>query len=662
MKTFTHRVSGDECLIHFPETREDLDGFSDFLARNTGRVLGLDTETTGLHIFGEAFRCRLVQFGSEVEAWVLNADQFMDSIRWTLYDKSRQWVAHNAPFDLLVLDTVGLAPLKEFGPCVFDTKILAHLCDPRMEHEGGTGLSLKPLSTIYVDANAEDTQDGLNAVFLELYRAWTKTVDKETIAEWKRQHPKKPHTPYGFTHIPIDHPLYVRYAGLDVIYAARLLRELGTLIKGNGLSKLAHWEHRVQLITTAQMKRGLRIDVEYTTNLVDELSIEATKHREAAARYGVDNVNSTLQVTAALQGMGETWTEKTDGGAPAVGKDVLLPMADLDRDWERIEARDPNPVADAVIRAKRAGKWGTTYAQAMLDKRDSNDRIHPDVKALAARTARMSISNPPLQQLPSGDWTIRRAIIADPGNLIVACDYSQVEMRVLAALSGDAALLAAIQSGEDMHTFTAKLVYAAQWSTMSDSQKARARKLCKAVGFGKVYGGGAVTIARQTGAPLADVKVAIAAYDKTFPGIKAYGRRLQRMAQYGGHEVVTPFGRHLPLDRDRAYAATNYVVQSTARDLLAKALVDIDDAGLSDHILLPVHDELIGQAPAADAEDFVRELGRLMDSTFQGVNITSDPEVYGESWGAGYGCKRNDHGVCAVSTDHPRHWGYQHAA
>ncbi|WP_405061926.1 DNA polymerase [Kribbella sp. NBC_01505] len=641
MKTFTHRVSGTECLIHFPETDNDVAGFTEFLARNTNRVLGLDTETTGLHIYGAEFRCRLVQFGSETEAWVLNVERFSLYVRAALADRTKQWVAHNAPFDLLVLDRLGLASLADLGPRVFDTKILAHLCDPRMEHEGGTGLGLKPLSAIYVDQNAEDTQAGLYKIFRSEYKA-----TKET----------------GWALIDIDHPVYVRYAGLDVIYACRLLRELGTLIKGNGLSKLAHWEHRVQLITTAQMKRGLLIDVGYTTNLVGELTAEADKFKDVAARYGVENVNSNAQIIAALQGMGEEWSEKTDGGAPSVGKDVLLPMADLDRDWERIEARDPNPVADAVIRSKRAGKWSKSYAQAMLDRRDSNDRIHPDVKALAARTARMSISNPPLQQLPSGDWTIRRAIIADPGNLIVACDYSQVEMRVLAALSGDPALLAAIRSGEDMHTFTAKLVYAAAWPTMSDSQKARARKLCKAVGFGKVYGGGAVTIAKQTGAPIADVKVAIAAYDKTFPGIKAYGRRLQRAANFGGHEVVTPFGRHLPLDRDRAYAATNYVVQSTARDLLAKALIDIDEAGLSDHILLPVHDELIGQAPIADAKDFVHELGRLMDSTFKGVEITSDPEVYGESWGAGYGCKRDDAGTCRVDTDHPHHYGYAHAA
>lgn len=619
MLTFPYRVAGDAVTIRFPESPDDLTEFNRWAELHRGQILGLDTENTGLHIYGSSFRGRLVQFGTGDEAWCIPVERG-DAYRWAasavLRDPGRQFVAHNAPYDLLVLDVSGLATLEELGPRVFDTYLLGHLCDPRMLHQGGTGLKLKELCIVYVDADAADTQDGLHVVFRKEYKATKHT---------------------GWALIDIDHPLYLTYAGLDVIYAVRLLRELGTLVKGNGLSKLAHFEHRVQLLTTAMRKRGLRIDPEYTTTLVAQLHDEATRHRNTAAEFGVANVNSTAQVIAALQGMDEVWTETTDGGAPSVSKDVLLPMADLGMQWERLDSRDPNPVADAVVRAKRAGSWSKAYAQAFLDKMDASGHIHPSIRSLAARTARMSVSDPPLQQLPSSDWTIRRCIIADPGKLIIAADYSQVEMRVLAALSRDTALMAAIASGEDLHTFTAKLVSGAAWEGMDDKARKKARKLFKAVGFGKVYGGGAVTLARQTGAPLPDVRVAVGEYDKAFPGIKAYGRKLQRGANYGANEVVTPFGRHLPLDRDRAYAATNYVVQSTARDLLAKALCDLDDAGMSEYVLLPVHDELVCQAPAEDAEDVIRTIGRLMESTFGGVSITSDTEVYGTSWGHGYG-------------------------
>jgi DNA polymerase-1 len=618
VKTFPYRVSGDAVTIYYPERAEDLSAFAEWLSRNPG-ILGLDTENTDLHIYGPQFRGRLVQFGTADEAWCIPVE-LGEAYRWhaasALCTPSRQFVVHNAPYDLLVLDRTGLASLEDLGPRVFDTYLLGHLCDPRMLHQGGTGLKLKELSTVYVDPEAADTQKGLYEVFRREYKA-----TKDT----------------GWATIDIDHPLYLTYAGLDVIYVSRLLRQLGTLVKGNGLSKLAHFEHRVQLLTTAMMKRGLRVDVGYTEGLVTDLGAEAEKYRAIAAEFGVVNVNSTAQVIAALQGMGEEWTETTAGGAPQVNKDVLLPMADLGHQWERLDSRDPNPVADAVVRAKRAEKWSASYARSFLDRRDEHDKIHPSIKALAARTARMSVSDPPLQQLPSGDWTIRRGIVADPGHLIIAADYSQVEMRVLAALSRDPALISAIASGEDLHTFTARLVSGDRWEGMDDKARAKARKLFKAVGFGKVYGGGAATLSRQTGAPLSDVKAAVAAYDSTFPGIRAYGRRLQRQAGYGSNEVVTPFGRHLPLDRDRSYAATNYMVQSTARDLLAKALCDIDDAGLSEYVLLPVHDELVCQAPAEDAEDVIRTIGRLMESTFGGVAITADPEVYGPSWGHGYG-------------------------
>ncbi|WP_394620981.1 DNA polymerase [Lentzea sp. JNUCC 0626] len=636
MKTFKYRVDREEVTIYFPETEDDLAGFRRFL-NAAPRVIGLDTETTGLRIYSRGFRCRLVQFGDAREAWVLQADRFRAEIIRALARPELRFVAHNAPFDLLVLDRVGLASLEDLGPRVFDTYILAHLCDPRTDRDGGAGLKLKQLAAVYVDNDAADTQDGLNSIFLEMYRAWKKTVSRDEIQAWQQTHAKKPHTAYGFTHIAIDHPLYVTYAGLDVVYTARLLAELGLLIKGAGLTKLAQFEHRVQLITTHQQRRGLLIDVEYTKTLAGRLEEEAETYRHVAKGYGVDNVNSTRQVIEALRGMGEVWSDKTDTGNPAVGKEVLLPMADLNKDWQRVGVRDPNPLADAIVRAKRAEKWKESYAVPFLTDRDENDRIHPSIKSLAARTARMSVSGPPLQQLPSGDWTIRRAVLADPGHLIVAADYSAVEMRVLAALADVREMKRLIAEGADLHTATAIMVYGQDvWDAATPKQRKRMRSLMKTVGFGKVYGGGATGLSKQSGLPYADVKNAVDRYDVVYPEIPAYGRLLQRQAAYKGGAVYTPVGRRLPLDRDRAYAATNYVVQSSARDVLAQALCRIDDAGMSHLVLLPVHDELVCQAPAGEAEEVIREIGRLMETTVRDVFIQSEPEVYGRSWGAGY--------------------------
>lgn len=608
MITYTHMLAGRDVTIHYPESARDAHVFLDFLALGD-RVLGLDSETTGLDVFSPRFECRLIQIGNADTAFVLRVDQFRELIVKALR-QDRHFTVHNAAFDLKVIDRCIGVRIEDLGPRTFDTRILAHLLDPRQAHEGGTGLSLKDLSAIYVDPSAPDTQKGLHEVFRKEYKA--------TITD-------------GWRVIDIDNETYVRYAGLDPILARRLFDELAPTVRDLGLNHLSQFEHHFQVLTATMERRGVKVDVPYTERLKGELAEEADAFRKIAARYGVENVNSTAQVAEALTAMGETLTETTPSGKPKVDKSVLTALADLDLQWERLEVREPNPLADAVLRSKRAEKWGEAYAAAFLNLRDADDRLHPFIGTLQARTARMSISNPPLQQLPSGDWKIRRALIADPGNVIIAADYQAVEMRVLAALAEEETMKKAILDGEDLHSFTARMVYG------DDFTKAH-RKIAKAVGFGKVYGGGATTIQRQTGAPMEQVREALAGYDATFPGIKKFARRLQSRAEYGRKEVVTLSGRHLPLDRDRLYAATNYVVQSTARDLLAQAIVDIHDAGMGDYLLLPVHDELIAQAPAAEAEEVIREIGRLMETeNFLGVPILSDPEVYGPSWGHGYG-------------------------
>lgn len=613
MKAYTYTLGGEDCDIFFPETDDDFAEFARWWAAERG-VMGLDTETTGLDIYSAGHGVRLVQIGSARTAWVINVerDDYRERLGPMLRQGDKRYACHNAAYDLLVLDRHGLVSLEDIAGRVIDTRIYGHLLDPRTKYEGGTGLRLKELSDVYVDNTAPDTEKGLYEVFRRDYKATKST---------------------GWALIDVDHPVYVLYAGLDALFAARLAVTLGEMIDEAGMRALADFEHALADCLMVMQRRGVKVDVPYAEGLRDRLLGEAETYRATAARYGVENINATSQVSAALVAMGEDLSERTASGALKVDKGVLLPLADLDPYWNRLDTRTPNPLADAVVRAKRAERWADTYAGAFVEQRDSADRIHAMIGGLQARTARMSISNPPLQQLPSSDWTVRRALVADPGHLMVASDYAQVEMRVLAALSRDRRLIKAIQDGVDLHSYTAELVYGPDFNPQH-------RKLMKGVGFGKVYGGGATTLARQTGAPIAQVRGAIKAYDRTYPGIKRYSRKLQDRADFGKREVVTPSGRHLPLDRDRLYAATNYVVQSTARDIIAQAILRIFDGGLGDGLLLPVHDELVAQAPASDAEDYVKELGRLMDMDFYGVPIVSDPEVLGASWGHGYGAPR----------------------
>lgn len=612
MKYFPYRIAGDETMTRVPETAADLAEFRAFVDRQVSRhvMTGADTETTGLDTFSPTYGLRTVQFGDAREAWVLQTEgrpQMQDAARSALL-RLPELVFHNAPFDLLVLDRHLAMPLETMAPKVTDSKIVAHLYDPRPKHEGGYGLSLKELCARDVDPNAPDTQKDLTAVF-------------HSIGETKAT---------GWRAIDINHPTYLQYAGLDAILVSRLLPIALKRLEKVGIPKrLIDFEHRVMTVCAKMERRGMLVDHEYVRGLVDRLDDEAALHAGKATRYGVTSVNSPAQVSAALCGMGETLTETTDSGALKVDKSILLDLADLDEQWQRRETRRPNPLADAVLRSKRAGKWKTSYGVAMRDGLDVAGRIHPKINSLQARTARMSISGPPLQQLPSGDWTIRRALLPDPGMRVFSVDYAAVEMRVLAALADERVMKQAITEGRDLHGFTAELIYGPDYTKFH-------RKLCKGVGFGKVYGGGALTLSRQTGAPLADVKKAIGAYDRTYRGIKRYSQRLQREARAEGYVVWTPVGRRLPLDRDRVYAATNYAVQSTARDVLCQALLDMDDKGLTEFLLLPIHDEALGCAPDDIAEDVAREVGDCMSMDFFGVPLNTDPEVGGRSWGSLY--------------------------
>jgi DNA polymerase I-like protein with 3'-5' exonuclease and polymerase domains len=604
--TIQHTLAGDDCVIYTPERRADLAGFADFLALGDA-VLGLDTETSGLDIYSPGYELRLVQVGNDREAWNLDPRLFAFDIT-KLLRSGRRFALHNAAFDLQVIDRHLGVTIEELSDRCFDTRIFAHLIDPRDEAAGGAGLSLKPLSAIYVDPEAPDTQKGLHARFREL------GFTSET----------------GWAHIDLHDPLYLRYAGLDVLLESRLFKALSTIIRDIGLSHLATFEALFQAYCCIMQRKGMLLDLDYMDPLSVDLSAEAAHFRTIARQWGVENVNSTAQVAEALLAMGVELEEKTKSGAWKVDKEVLLPLADLNNLWERRDATEPNPLADATIRAKRASKWQTSYVDAFRRLADDGDRLHASIGALQARTARMSVSRPPLQQLPSSDWKVRRAIIADPGHLLMSADYDQIELRVLAALADVKAMKAAIAAGEDLHGYTAKLVY-------GDDYTSKQRKLMKGVGFGKVYGGGAKTLSRQTGAPIDDVKRAVADYDRVYPEVKRYGRMLQRKAEFGKREVITVSGRHLPLDRDRLYSATNYVVQSTARDILAQAIVDLFDAGLGDYLLLPIHDEVLAQAPDADAEDVAREIGRVMSQDFRGVPLTATADITGSNWGAAYG-------------------------
>ena len=611
MREFTMTLEKAPVHIYMTETRDDLEAFQAWSMEHQREPVAIDVEATGLDVFSPDFRLLSVQFGIADEAWVIpwSDDPVVHDYVRQGVRRSHRPVYHNSTYDLLaLLPRIGFDPESYRHDRLEDTRILAHLLDPRTKAEGGSGHSLKELAAIWVDSAAPDGQTALKERFREL--GGNQSTGWSLVA-------------------PTD-PVLVRYAGLDTILTRRVFDVLDVLVTQAGFDNLRKFEYELAALLRQMQARGIKLDVEYTENLRESLLVQQLDAKSTAARYGVSSINSTAQVADALTGMGEELRERTSGGKPKVDKAVLLPLADLDRNWQRIGARTPNPLAEAVLYGKRAGKWSESYVQAFLDLKDADDRIHPWINGLQARTARMSVSRPPLQQLPANDSTIRRAFVADDRHTMLAVDYSQIEMRVLAAIANDETMINAIKTGVDLHDFTAERLFG---SDFTDKQ----RKIAKGVGFGKVYGGGVATLTRQTGADADSVKRAIAAYDDTFPGVKRLSNALIRSAEFGRKEVRTPSGRVLPLDRDRLYAATNYIVQSTARDVMAQAMLDMAKAGLDRFMLLPIHDEVLAQAPVRDAEDVLREMKKVMEERpFMGVPLVADGEIVGSNWGEAY--------------------------
>jgi DNA polymerase-1 len=434
----------------------------------------------------------------------------------------------------------------------------------------------------------------------------------------------------GWSRISIDNPTYLTYAGGDVILGSRLEAIQSEILRTMGVGKLMEYEHVLARICAVMQRRGIVLDQEYVSKLDDKLAEEFEHYSAIARKYGVTSVNSSDQVAAALIGSGVELKEKTDAGAWKVDKSVLTRLSGLTLQGEDIEGAQRNELAYSVYRAKRAGKWRSAYVETFRETVDANGRIHPHINSLQARTARMSITRPALQTLPSSDWMIRRAFMADQGERWFSVDFKAVEMRVLAALADVRRMKEAIAAGLDLHDVTTELVYGKEFTK-------KQRKICKGVGFGKVFGGGVDSISHLTGAPAADVKYALEAYDRIYPEVKRTSRRWQREARARGFVTVTVTGRHLPLDIKRAYAVVNYQVQSAARDVLGQSLVNMDEAGLLPYLRLPIHDEVVGSVPEREAEEILKEIQRCMTMDLGGVPIEADPELGGLTWGSLYG-------------------------
>ncbi len=279
--------------------------------------------------------------------------------------------------------------------------------------------------------------------------------------------------------------------------------------------------------------------------------------------------------------------------------------------------RANDPLADAVLGYKKAAK-NAAQLNTIIGHAEVDGRVRPQINSLRAITARMSIVEPALQTIPPD---MRAMFVADEGQTWVSADYAQVELRVAAALSQEPAWIEAFAAGEDVHQSVADRVGVT-------------RKTAKALNFGVLYGGGKAALARAADIDQVEAGAAIAAFRREHPRFTKWARALSESIVHSPDGIMmTRTGRPIPVDAAFAWRSTNYQIQSTARDLLAGALIEAEKAGLADAIRLPLHDEFLASVDEADADDYLVALTEAMGGVLDGVDIQVEGTRIGKRWG-----------------------------
>jgi DNA polymerase-1 len=408
----------------------------------------------------------------------------------------------------------------------------------------------------------------------------------------------------------VDLDTACRYAAEDADITFRLHEALWPRFAAE--PKLREVYERIEIplapVLARMEQRGVRIDTAALKRQSHELAHrmhDLTGRAHALAGHGF-SLDSTKQLAAILfEELGLPALVKTPGGQPSTNEEALEAIA------ERHE------LPRLILEYRGLAKLRSTYTEKLADSvNPRTGRVHTCYGQAIAATGRLSSSDPNLQNIPirtEEGRRIRQAFVAPEGWKVVAADYSQIELRIMAHLSGDPGLLAAFHGNLDVHRATAAEVFALPLEQVDPNQ----RRAAKAINFGLMYGMSAFGLARQLGVGRGEAQDYMARYFSRYPGVRDFMERIREQAHRDGY-VETVFGRRLHLDyihsRNQAQragaerAAINAPMQGTAADIIKRAMIAVDDwlLGQEAHarMLMQVHDELVLEV-RADAVDAI---------------------------------------------------------
>jgi DNA polymerase-1 len=566
-----------ELAVETVTTRAQLNALLDAIQR--APLTAFDTETTSL----EPLDADLVGFAFSVEAgraWYVplahedqdcefTRDEAIEHFRDWLEDADQAKVGQHLKYDLNVLDRAGirLAGIRH------DTMLESYVF-----HSTATRHDMDSLASRYLSRQ---------------------TTRYEQVAGKGRQQ-------ITFDKVAVS--VAAEYAGEDAEVTLALHEHLWAKIKPESSIKSIYESLEIPLIPVlARMERlGVALDCEQlaaqSREIEEQLAdLEARAHKEAGHDF---NLGSPKQLqTILFEELGLPVVRKTPKGQPSTAEDVLQDLA-AEYALPRI-----------ILRHRSLAKLKSTYTDRLPEKvHPKTGRVHTHYHQAVTATGRLSSTDPNLQNIPirtPEGRRIRKAFVAPEGTVLLAADYSQIELRIMAHLSDDERLLEAFAAGEDVHRATAAEVFDCALDQVSGEQ----RRAAKAINFGLMYGMSGWGLARQLEIDRKSADAYIERYFERYPGVRAYMDRVRSEARERGY-VETIFGRRLWADEIRSRnpqrrqaaerAAINAPMQGSAADIIKRAMIDVDtwlqSSQAPARLVMQVHDELVLEVEASALE------------------------------------------------------------
>jgi DNA polymerase-1 len=585
--------SAEACDYETVLTEEQLNAW--VLRLEGAELAAFDTETST----ADPFRAELVGLTFCVEracaAYVpvghryagapeqLPAAVALERLKPWLEDARHRKVGHDIKFDMHVLANEGIT----LAGAQDDTLLQSYVTESHKSHDldnlaerhlqlktitydelTGKGAKRIPFEQVGVEAATEFAAEGVD-VTLRLHRVMSKDIDGD----------EKPCLIYREIEIPLMQVLW-RMERNGVLLDVRLLAELSR---------------------------------EFGTKMLD---IEGRAHGQAGQPF---NLNSPRQIQEILFDINKLPViKKTPSGTPSTDEDVLAQLA-LD-----------HPLPKLILEYRGLSKLKSTYTDKLAEMiLPATGRVHTSYSQAVAVTGRLSSSDPNLQNIPirtAEGRRIREAFIAPHGSHIVSADYSQVELRIMAHISGDESLLRAFAEGQDIHRATAGEIFGIAPEALTSEQ----RRYAKVINFGLIYGMSAFGLSRQLEIERSAAQQYMDRYFARYPGVARYMQDTREAARRNGY-VETVFGRRLWLQEIRSgsparrqaaeRAAINAPMQGTAADLIKMAMIRVQDwltrERLATKLIMQVHDELVLEVPDAELAAVREALPRIMSGVAQ---------------------------------------------